>query len=163
MQANKSFHVSPFFDILGQYRFRFMRCTRPDGEHLLARVDLHDELGLLLTTSMSGHCQPLTVAHARATLWRMPLFTFGVVARIHWQALRLWLKRVPWFSLPAPPAHAVTRASAVPEPTRPVQERPTARSEPSEPCAPSAPSPLCALSAQATPATRSTRATEAIR
>lgn len=27
----------------------------------------------------------------------MPLLTFGVVARIHWQALRLWIKRVPFF------------------------------------------------------------------
>ncbi len=114
MQADKSFHVSPFFDVLGEYRFRFMRCTRPSGEHLLARVDLHDEHGPLLTTSLSGTCQALTPARARATLWRMPLFTFGVVARIHWQALRLWLKRVPWFSLPALPANPVTRAKPVP-------------------------------------------------
>ncbi len=115
MQASKSFHVSPFFDVVGEYRFRFIRCTRPGGEHLLARVDLHDARGPLLTTSLSGTCQALTPARARATLWRMPLFTFGVVARIHWQALRLWLKRVPWFPLPALPAYPVTHASPVPQ------------------------------------------------
>ena len=38
-----------------------------------------------------------------------PAFTFGVIARIHWQALRLLLKRVPFFSKPAPPADPVTR------------------------------------------------------
>jgi uncharacterized protein len=35
--------------------------------------------------------------------------TFGVIARIHWQALRLWLKRVPFFSKPAPPQAFTTR------------------------------------------------------
>jgi DUF1365 family protein len=32
-----------------------------------------------------------------------------VVARIHWQALRLWFKRVPFFTKPAPPETALTR------------------------------------------------------
>jgi uncharacterized protein len=121
MQADKAFHVSPFFAVQGQYRFRFMRCEREGVEHLLARVELHDEQGCVLTTSLSGTCQPLTAASARATLWRMPLFTLGVVARIHWQALRLWLKRVPWFSLPAPPAHAVTRATPLPNAAEPAR------------------------------------------
>ena len=38
-----------------------------------------------------------------------PLITFGVIARIHWQALRLWVKRVPWFSKPAAPLEDITR------------------------------------------------------
>ena len=33
----------------------------------------------------------------------------GVIARIHWQAVRLWLKRVPFFRKPAPPDTFVTR------------------------------------------------------
>ena len=37
-----------------------------------------------------------------------PAFTLGVIARIHWQALKLFAKRVPFFSKPAPPAHPVT-------------------------------------------------------
>ena len=39
----------------------------------------------------------LTAARLRHALWRMPLLTLGVIARIHWQALQLWLKRVPFF------------------------------------------------------------------
>jgi len=34
--------------------------------------------------------------------------TWSVIARIHWQALRLWLKRVPFFRKPAPPLNEVT-------------------------------------------------------
>ncbi|MBL8325290.1 MAG: DUF1365 domain-containing protein [Rubrivivax sp.] len=103
--ASKSFHVSPFLGVGGDYRFRFLRTAG----RIVARVDHHDGAGLLLTTSISGRLTPLTGAAARAALLRMPLLTLGVVARIHWQALRLWLGRVPFHRKPAPPAHTVTR------------------------------------------------------
>jgi DUF1365 family protein len=35
--------------------------------------------------------------------------TLGVIARIHWQALRLWRKHVPFFAKPAPPQAFITR------------------------------------------------------
>ncbi len=40
---------------------------------------------------------------------RSPLFSFGVIARIHWQAVRLWIKRTPFVSKPAPPTVEVSR------------------------------------------------------
>jgi len=39
----------------------------------------------------------------------MPLMTVGVIVRIHWQALRLWLKRVPFVRKPRSPAAFTTR------------------------------------------------------
>jgi DUF1365 family protein len=39
----------------------------------------------------------------------VPLMTLGVIGRIHWQALRLWVKRVPFFRKPEPPELFVTR------------------------------------------------------
>jgi DUF1365 family protein len=100
-RARKVFHVSPFCQVQGQYRFRFMRTAA----RTVARVDHDDEQGALLHTSVSGHLQPLTTASARQAFFGMPLMSLGVVARIHWQALRLWLKRVPFVSKPeAPPA-----------------------------------------------------------
>lgn len=96
VSAHKVFHVSPFCEVRGSYRFRFARA----GERIVARVELGDEAGPLLVTSVSGQFEPLTAARVRATLLRMPLLTFGVVARIQWQALRLWLKRVPWYRKP---------------------------------------------------------------
>jgi DUF1365 family protein len=45
----------------------------------------------------------------RATFFGMPMMTLGVIARIHWQALQLWLKRVPFFRKPAPPQAFLSR------------------------------------------------------
>jgi hypothetical protein len=47
----------------------------------------------------------------RASL-RMPLLTLGVILRIHWQALKLWLKRVPFVTKPEVPERFVTRENA---------------------------------------------------
>jgi hypothetical protein len=103
--ARKVFHVSPFCSIEGRYRFRFMRTA----ERVLARIDHDDDSGPLLETSVSGHLAPLTTASTRAAFFGMPLMTLGVIVRIHWHALRLWAKRVPFFSKPAPPGAFTTR------------------------------------------------------
>jgi DUF1365 family protein len=104
-RASKVFHVSPFCEVQGEYRFRFMRTDN----HTVARVDHHDAHGPLIETSVSGQLQPITRAALRHALWGFPLMTVMVVARIHWQALKLWLKRVPFFSKPTPPQNFVTR------------------------------------------------------
>ncbi len=111
LRAAKVFHVSPFCRVEGSYRFRFLRTERAGVPHTVARVDLDDATGPLLQTSVSGTLQPLTPRAIRQALLRHPAMTLGVIARIHWQACRLWLKRVPFFSKPAPPADFVTRST----------------------------------------------------
>jgi DUF1365 family protein len=105
LTAAKVFHVSPFCDVMGRYRFRFMRTA----ERIVARIDHDDAGGPLLQTSVGGSLQTLTAARVRAAFFGMPLMTLGVIARIHWQALRVWLKRVPYVKKPAPPETFVTR------------------------------------------------------
>ncbi|CAN5137433.1 DUF1365 domain-containing protein [soil metagenome] len=111
LSARKVFHVSPFCAIEGGYRFRFMRAAGVAGEseRTVARVDHHDASGPLLLTSISGQSQPLSDAVAARAFFTYPLMTFGVVAKIHWQALQLWIKRVPFFSKPTPPASEHSR------------------------------------------------------
>ena len=105
LEARKVFHVSPFCDVQGRYRFRFMRT----GDRTVARIDHDDDEGPLLLTSVSGRLEPLTPARARRAFLGMPMMTFGVIARIHWQALQLWMKRVPFFTKPEPPRAFTTR------------------------------------------------------
>lgn len=109
LQAQKVFHVSPFCQVQGRYRFRFMRSQRAGEQRTVARVDHDDDGGALLQTSVSGRLQPLSAQAQRAVFFGMPLMSFGVLARIHWQALRLWLKRVPFVSKPSPPQAFTSR------------------------------------------------------
>ena len=104
--ATKVFHVSPFNHVEGSYRFRFMTTDYST----LARVDYDDAKGPLLETSVSGELEVLTPQSIRKALWRYPMMTFGVIARIHWQAFKLWRKRVVYVAKPIPPESFITRS-----------------------------------------------------
>lgn len=103
--ASKVFHVSPFCDVTGQYRFRFMLTPT----RTVARVDHDDAQGPLIATSISGELVPATAAAQRHALMCYPLMTWMVMARIHWQAFKLWRQRVRVFRKPQAPSVFVTR------------------------------------------------------
>ena len=117
LQARKVFHVSPFCEVSGGYRFRFMR-TEAHMQHTqstqhagrtVARIDYDDASGPLIQTSVSGTLQPANARTLRQALWSYPALTLAIVARIHWHALQLWLKRVRFHRKPEAPASIVTR------------------------------------------------------
>ena len=105
MRAAKAFHVSPFCEVQGHYRFRFAG----DAEQPAARIHYHDAHGLVLVTALHGRARPITDALLLRAFFGHPWMTFGVIARIHWQALRLWLRKVPWFAKPEPPLKETSR------------------------------------------------------
>jgi DUF1365 family protein len=107
LHALKAFHVSPFCAVQGGYRFRFI--NRPD--RAVARIDYDDGDGPLLLTSLSGALEEAGRAQRLRALLGFPLFSAGVIARIHWHALRLWLARVPFHRKPAAPDTILTRGS----------------------------------------------------
>lgn len=112
LQACKVFHVSPFCPVEGGYRFEFRRGGPQGLQSARVRIDYHDDQGPLLLTGLAGRLQPLTPAARRRALWRYPLMTLGVIARIHWHALLLWLKHAPFHAKPMPPARPVSRSSS---------------------------------------------------
>jgi uncharacterized protein len=108
LRAEKCFHVSPFCDVKGRYEFD----VRSSLDQFSAGIDYFDldDSPALIRTRMSGQLVPVTLATSLQALIGYPFFSLGVIARIHWQALRLWIKKVPWFSKPVPPLTALTHA-----------------------------------------------------
>lgn len=104
LRARKVFHVSPFFPVSGEYRFRF---ESEKGIHAVS-IDYYDQGVKQLSTRVGGRARALD----DSALWRwlasLPLMTLGVVARIHWQALRLWLRKARFHRKPAPPLEETT-------------------------------------------------------
>lgn len=107
LRANKVFHVSPFCPVEGGYRFRFMLTS--DLRRTVARIDYDDAQGPLIQTSVSGMLEVLNRQSVQRALWTHPAMTVGMVARIHWQAIKLWAKKVRIFRKPAPPVGLTSR------------------------------------------------------
>ena len=107
LSSEKAFHVSPFCAVQGSYRFRFMHAK----QQVCMRVDHYDDIGPLLLTSLSGTLQTLNNRTTLHALLSYPLFTVAVIVRIHWQAVLLWLARVPLYRKPAAPEQFVTRGN----------------------------------------------------
>ena len=93
----KRLHVSPFFGLDQSYEYAF---SQP-GDEVWARIHVRDdEGGRPLTALLHGRRRELTNRSLAAVLLRYPLQPLQVIVLIHWQALRLWLKRVPFHRKP---------------------------------------------------------------
>lgn len=93
--APKHFYVSPFSEL--DLRFDF-RLSQP-GEGLAVGVnDLNPQGETVLVSSLTGRRRPLADRDLIRLTARYPLVTARVIALIHWQAFKLWAKRVPFFA-----------------------------------------------------------------
>ncbi len=105
--CGKDFHVSPFMELAMQYAFDIAP-PRPEQDHLRVGVTVHDAQGPVLAARWLARRSALTDAALLRAFGTHPLLTLKVVAAIHWEALRLWFKRVPLHRKPPPPPHAIS-------------------------------------------------------
>ncbi len=102
--CDKKFYVSPFIPMQGRYQFKVDVPTKS----VTMIINNSDPAGYLLHASFVGRRAPLSDRCLLRCLITHPLMTAKVIAGIHWEALRLWLKGVPLVSRPEPPADLVT-------------------------------------------------------
>lgn len=109
LKAEKRFHVSPFFAIEGEYRFRF----RPSKNRL--HVDIHflnADGTVKLHTWVQGELTALESISFFTVVTRYGWMTPLVVFRIHYQALKLFFKKVKFFKKPNPPEKEITHGTS---------------------------------------------------
>lgn len=100
LEADKLFHVSPFLEREGHYRFRFSLQDNKLG----IWIDYYDkEKNKQLLTALTGSLQPLTKQSLRKAFLSHPLVTLKTIMLIHRQALKLVRKRIPY--IPKPKQH----------------------------------------------------------
>lgn len=103
MSAAKVFHVSPFQDVQGEYRFNFALGI----DRLAIRIAQKDGPNGL-DAAMAGALVPLTNRRVLAACLRRPGGSLRVLALIYWNALRLKIKGARYRRLPAPPDQEIS-------------------------------------------------------
>jgi uncharacterized protein len=118
-RCDKQMFVSPFLGMALHYRFRIT----PPGEQLGVGISVHDsegEASAVLNARLDAQRRALTDGALLRAFVGHPLLTLKVIAGIHWEALRLWLKGARLHTRPAAPAQPLTvvrRADASTTPT----------------------------------------------
>jgi DUF1365 family protein len=106
-RAEKMLHVSPFFDVSGEYRF----VLRAPGNLLKLTVNNYKDNELQHLATIAAHRADATAMNFARLGFGLPLSSLGVTAAIHWQALKLWLRGARYHSKPPAPAAAHSRAA----------------------------------------------------
>ena len=104
---DKLFYVSPFIAMTMRYHFRIS----PPQDTVKLRILETDREGPLLAATFFGRRRTLTSAALLGMFFSLPLVTFKVMAAIHWEALRLWVKGARLVRRPSVPVSVVTKAA----------------------------------------------------
>lgn len=105
LTARKLFHVSPFMAIEGEYHFRF----HVSDDKITVTLDLVHEGETRLFTWVKAKRRALSSTALLGVCLVYPLMTLMVPVKIHWQALKLWLKRAVFHKKPEPPSEYISR------------------------------------------------------
>lgn len=93
LKTTKYFYVSPFIQMDSEFEFHL----RPPSDRIHLSVNGYTSGKPLLIANMTGYRRPLSDASLCWYALKFPLVTLKVIGLIHWHALRLYLKRLPFY------------------------------------------------------------------
>lgn len=108
----KNLHVSPFIGMDGRYEFRIL----PPGKAVRLRIHETEDGSPVLAATFAGRARDLTTSALLSCLLKFPFMTWKIMAGIHWQALRLWLRGARFHRSPPGPEAASFRDRPTLEP-----------------------------------------------
>jgi hypothetical protein len=88
--CEKRFFVSPFLEMDLTYEFE----VTPPGERAVVSMIVRRGRNIALAASFSGERRALTDVNLLRAWAANPLMTLMVIAGIHWEALKMWMKGV---------------------------------------------------------------------
>ena len=106
LEAQKIFHVSPFFPVSGNYRLHI----RHDQAQIKLVMRYLIGTKPALTATMRGVVAPLSNRSLWAGLWRTGQWPLRPLLSIHVEAVKLWMKKLQFHKRPAPPASPWSQA-----------------------------------------------------
>ncbi len=108
LEGKKVFHVSPFLEREGHYKFRFSS----KSSQMNIKIDLYDDKDQKkLITALSGELASLNEKQAIKAFLRYPLVTLKAIFLIHWQAIKLFIKKVKYVPKPKPFSTKITKTT----------------------------------------------------
>jgi DUF1365 family protein len=102
---DKTFYVSPFVSMAMRYHFRMV----PPADNVKIRILETDADGPLLAAAFHGRRRPLSTGNLLKAFFALPFVTLKIMAAIHVEAARLWLKGAR--PVPRPTSSAMHRPS----------------------------------------------------
>jgi DUF1365 family protein len=101
--CDKEFFVSPFLDSALRYEF----AVRPPNQDVSVAMVVRREQEIALTASFAGARRTLTDANILRAWAGNPLMTIKVIAGIHWEALKMWTKGIPYLGRGRPSSETI--------------------------------------------------------
>ncbi len=97
-EFKKAFHISPFIEMQMDYRWNFIFSDDSLRIHMVVLKENSNQK--IFDATFTADFIPFTQSNMTSKVFKRPFQPLKMVAGIYWQALKLWLKKVPFIEHP---------------------------------------------------------------